>query len=160
MDKFIPFNSAALAHPWICKGSGPNQRGCGPQHPSWTHQPENADSSVSLKTCSALQPLNQNLAAVNTSSRIHYSVSGKSNYLWRGGEEEKSRGGGVTTLQRRQSNCRAILEEQIALSKYTDSLQRGDEEYESYILSLTLPSVCLIHFLLQTVSLPTAAGME
>lgn len=47
-------------------------------------QPENADSSVSLETCSALQPLNQNLAAVNTSSRIHYSVSGKSNYLWWG----------------------------------------------------------------------------
>lgn len=56
------------------------------QHPaSTTHQPENADSSVSLKTCSALQPLNQNLAAVNTSSRIHYSVSGKSNYLWGAG---------------------------------------------------------------------------
>lgn len=61
------------------------------QHPASTHQLENADSSVSLKTCSALQPLNQNLAAVNTSSRIHYSVSGKSNYLWGAG---KNKGGG------------------------------------------------------------------
>lgn len=62
--------------------------GHGAQHPAATHQPENADSSVSLKTCSALQPLNQNLAAVNTSSRIHYSVSGKSNYFWRVGEKQ------------------------------------------------------------------------
>lgn len=31
-------------------------------------------------------------------------------------------GRGVTVLRRRQSDCGAILEEQIALSKYTDSL--------------------------------------
>lgn len=98
------------------------------RHPASSHQPKNADSSVSLKTCSALQPLNQNLAAVNTSSRIHYSVSGKSNYLFEGGGE-------LTALQKRQSNCKAILEEQIALSKYTDSLQRRGGEYESHILS-------------------------
>lgn len=89
------------------------------QRSASTHQPENADSSVSLKTCSALQPLNQNLAAVNTSSRIHYSVSGKSNYLLGVGEKQSGVGG---VLQRRQSDCDAILEEQIALSKYTDSL--------------------------------------
>lgn len=84
MDKFIGFNSVAGAQRWICLGSSLNQGACGPQHPGSKQQLENADSSVSLKTCSALQPLNQNLAAVNTSSRIHYSVSGKSNYLWGG----------------------------------------------------------------------------
>lgn len=67
-------------------------------HPALTHQPENADSSVSLKTCSALQPLNQNLAAVNTSSRIHYSVSGKSNYLFLGGWEDGA--GGDSTAEK------------------------------------------------------------
>lgn len=68
--------------------------GRGARHPAWAaRQPENADSSVSLKTCSALQPLNQNLAAVNTSSRIHYSVSGKSNYLWGVGGGEQGEAG-------------------------------------------------------------------
>lgn len=46
--------------------------------------------------------------------------------------------------ERRRTDCAAMLEEKIALSKYTDSLQRAVGGEGIYILSPTLPRFLLM----------------